>query len=323
MSDILSQDEVDSLLSGLTTGKVEAETDTGPDPQEVQAYDFTRQDQVVRGRMPTFELVNERLAKEMRAGVSNLLHTSVGIALKATDTMKFAEFTRSLPVPTSLHLFRMEPLRGFALMVLESRLVYNLIDTFFGGRGDGKAKIEGREFTPIETVMIQRVVDVCLEALKKAWRPVEVIDTVFVRSEMNPQFATVLLPSDLVIVSRFEVELEQSAGLITVSLPYAMIEPIRSKLNAGFQSDTLEVDQAWQRRMREILHAAEVTFGVALGATEITGERLIHLRVGDVIQLDKNAEERLTGLVAGVPKFKGYAGTQRGCQAFKVDSRLE
>ena len=180
--------------------------------------------------------------------------------------MKFSEFTRSLPVPTSLHLFRMEPLRGFALMVLESRLVYNLIDTFFGGRGDGKAKIEGREFTPIETVMIQKVVAACLEALKKAWRPVEVIDTVFVRSEMNPQFATVLLPSDLVIVSRFEVELEQSAGLITVSLPYAMIEPIRSKLNAGFQSDALEVDQAWVRRVREILHAADGEFRCHLWA---------------------------------------------------------
>ncbi|MFO7497188.1 MAG: flagellar motor switch protein FliM [Desulfobacterales bacterium] len=323
MSDILSQDEVDSLLSGLTTGKIEAETDTGPDPEAVQAYDFARQDQVVRGRMPTFELVNERLAKEMRAGVSSLLHTSVGVGLTATDTMKFSEFTRSLPVPTSLHLFRMEPLRGFALMVLESRLVYNLIDTFFGGRGDGKAKIEGREFTPIETVMIQKVVAACLEALKKAWRPVAVIDTVFVRSEMNPQFATVLLPSDLVIVSRFEVELEQSAGLMTVSLPYAMIEPIRNKLNAGFQSDALEVDQAWVRRVREILHAAMVNFGVTLGATEITGERLIHLRVGDVIQLDNNAEERLTGLVEGVPKFKGFAGSHRGCQAFKVDSRLE
>lgn len=323
MSDILSQDEVDSLLSGLTTGKVEAETDTGPAPGEIQPYDFARQDQVVRGRMPTFDLVNERFAKEMRAGVSGLLHTSVGVSLTATDTMKFSEFTRSLPVPTSLHLFRMEPLRGLALMVLESRLVYNLIDTFFGGRGDGKAKIEGREFTPIENVMIHKVVATCLKALKKAWNPVEVIDTVFVRSEMNPQFAAVLLPSDLVIVSRFEVELEQSAGLITVSLPYSMIEPIRSKLTAGFQSDALEIDQAWQRRVREILHAAVVNFGVELGTTEITGERLIHLSVGDVIQLDKDAEQPLTGMVEGIPKFRGFAGTQRGCQAFKIDSRLE
>jgi flagellar motor switch protein FliM len=323
MSDILSQDEVDSLLGGLTAGKVETETDTGPDPGEIQAYDFACQDQVVRGRMPTFDLVNERLAKEMRDGVSGLLHTSVGVSLTGTDTMKFSEFTRSLPVPTSLHLFRMEPLRGFALMVLESRLVYNLIDTFFGGRGDGKAKIEGREFTPIESVMIHKVVATCLEALEKAWNPVQVIDAVFVRSEMNPQFATVLLPSDLVIVSRFEVELEQSAGLITVSLPYAMIEPIRSKLNAGFQSDALEIDQAWQRRLREILQAAVVNFGVELGATEITGERLIHLSAGDVIQLDNDAEQCLTGMVEGIPKFRGFAGTRRGCQAFKIDSRLE
>ena len=141
----------------------------------------------------------------------------------------------------------MEPLRGYVLLVLESELVFNLIDTFFGGRGLGKTKIEGREFTSIEEVMIGKVVDSCLKDLENAWGPVEAVKTAYVRSEVNPQFATIVPPTDLVIVSKFELELEHSSGTISLCMPYAMIEPIRNKLAAGFQSDALEVDHTWRK----------------------------------------------------------------------------
>ncbi len=323
MGEILTQDEVDSLLSGLSAGKVDAETDTEKEEAgDVTAYDFASQERVIRGRMPTFEVINERFAREIRASFSSLLHTTVDISSEALDTLKFSEFGRSLPVPTSLHVFKLEPLRGHGLLVLESQLVFNLIDTFFGGKGTGKARVEGREFTPIEDTMVKKVVMACLEDLETAWAPVEPVKATLVRSEVNPQFAAIVLPTDLVIVTRFEVELEQSAGTLIVCLPYAMIEPLRNKLSAGFQAETEDVDYTWLNRLKEIILDSEVELRVQLGKAQIKGERLVYMKPGDVIQLDQDAEETLTGMVEGLDKLTGYAGVQRGVQAFRVDKRL-
>ncbi len=321
MSEVLSQNEVDSLLSGLTAGKIEVDKEPEAEPEGVSSYDFASQERVIRGRLPTFQVINDRFAGEISNSLSGLLFTNVDVSSESVETLKFSEFGRSLPVPTSLHVFRMAPLRGHGLMVLESQLVYNLIDTFFGGKGTTKAKIEGREFTSIENVMIRKVVMACLKDMEKAWTPVEKISAIFVRSEVNPQFATIVLPTDLVIVAKFEVELEQSAGTITLCFPYAMIEPIRSKLAAGFQSDRLEIDHTWQRRVKERILESEVAMRVVLGSTEITGERLLNLKPGDVIQLDQDAGEPLLGLVEEVPKFRGHAGVQRKFQAFKIEER--
>ena len=323
MSEILSQDEVDSLLNGLSSGNVDAETDTPPEAGEAVAYDFSSQDRVIRGRMPTFQVINDRLAREISASLTNLLKTKVDVNGNAIETQKFAEFCRSLPVPTSLHVYRMLPFRGNALLVMESQLVFNLIDTFFGGQGNGESKVEGREFTAIEGRMIGKVVIACLKDLEKAWQPVEPIQAEFVRAEVNPQFTTIVMPEDLVIVSHFELDWDQSAGTITFCIPYAMIEPIRNKLVAGFQSDHLDVDITWQKRLKEIILESTVDFSVQLGSTEITGEKLIHMKPGDIIQLDQDADQCMQGLIEGMTKFNGFAGIQRKHQAFKIDNRVE
>jgi len=323
MSEILSQNEVDSLLQGLSTGKVETETDIAPDSDDITTYDFAHQERVIRGRMPTFEVINERFARQMNASISTLLHSTVDITADSMETLKFSEFGRSLPVPTSLHIFKMDPLRGYVLLVLESELVFTLIDTFFGGGGSGKTKIEGREFTSIEEVMISKVVSSCLKDLETAWAPVEAVKTSYVRSEVNPQFATIVPPTDLVIVSKFELELEQSSGTISLCLPYAMIEPIRNKLSAGFQSDALEVDNTWRSRLKSIIMSSAIELVVELGNAEISAERLINLKAGDIVQLNRDAEQSLIGYIQGIPKLEGYAGIQRGYQALQIEKRMD
>jgi len=197
MSEILSQDEVDSLLDGLDSGDVETESDVVvPEPvEDIVKYDFTSQDKVVRARMPTFDVINERLSREVRATLSSLLQTNVDVSANPFDTLKFSEFVRSLPVPTSLHVFRMEPLRGHGLIVFESQLVYNLIDTFFGGEALGKARVEGREFTTIEEVMIKKAVVAVLKNIEASWAPIEPVKAALIRSEMNPQFTASLFSS--------------------------------------------------------------------------------------------------------------------------------
>ena len=324
MTEILSQDEVDSLLEGLDSGEVATETDV-PDMEAaegVTAYDFSSQDKVIRARMPTFDVINERLSREVRATLSSLLQTNVDVSANPFDTLKFSEFVRSLPVPTSLHVFRMEPLRGHGLIVLESQLVYNLIDTFFGGEALGKARVEGREFTTIEEVMIKKAVVAVLKNIATSWVPIEPVKTALIRSEMNPQFTAIVLPTDLVIVTRFEIELEQSAGNLVVCYPYSMIEPMRNKLSSGIQAEVEEVDTNWRRMIREVILDSEVNVRIQLGRTEITGEQLLYMQKGDVIQLDNDASDPLICYVDGLEKLTGFVGVQRGFQAFKVEEKI-
>jgi flagellar motor switch protein FliM len=320
MNKVLSQDEVDALLRGMSGGEIEVETGAGGGADGVVVYDLTNQDRIIRGRMPTLEIINDRFARLFRTTISASLRKIVDITTTSVDMVKFGEFMRSLPVPTSLHIFKMDPLRGHAVFVLESKLVFNLVETFFGGDGSGEVKVEGRDFTAIEQQLTRKVVLMALKDLEQAWKPVHDLTLVYQRTENNPQFASIVPPSDVVIVVKFEMEMEHAAGTITVCIPYSTIEPIRGKLYAGFQSDQLEVDHEWMRRFRAQLRDAEVEVTIEVGRTEILSGELLKLKVGDIISLDKDISEALVALVQGVPKFIGRAGSYKGNKAFKVET---
>lgn len=322
MAKILTQDEVDALLKGMGGGEVETETDDSGDSEGITPYDLTSQDRIIRGRMPTLEIINDRFARFFRQTMSTALRKVIDISAFSIDMIKFGEFMRALPVPTSLHIFKADPLRGHAIMVIETKLVFNLVDSFFGGSGRGYIKVEGRDFTPIESRLIAKIIKMALEDLEKAWNPVHPLTLSYVRGETNPQFASVVAPTEVVIVIKFEVELEQTVGTLIICLPYSTIEPIRSKLYAGFQSDQLEVDTAWINRFIERVREAEVDMTVELGRTMITGEDIMNLAVGDVIMLRHDVREPLEVKVEGVPKFKVFAGSSRGQKAVRVVSDI-
>ena len=322
MAKILTQDEVDALLKGMGGGEVETETDDGGGGEGITPYDLTNQDRIIRGRMPTLEIINDRFARFFRQSMSTALRKVIDISAFSIDMIKFGEFMRALPVPTSLHIFKADPLRGHAIMVIETKLVFNLVDSFFGGSGRGYIKVEGRDFTPIESRLVTKVIKMALEDLEKAWNPVHPLTLSYVRGETNPQFASVVAPTEVVIVIKFEVELEQTVGTLIICLPYSTIEPIRSKLYAGFQSDQLEVDTAWINRFIERVREAEVNMQIELGRTMITGEDIMNLAIGDVIVLKHDVKEPLEVKVEGVPKFKVFAGTSRGQKAVRVVSDI-
>ena len=219
---------------------------------------------------------------------SSALRKVIDVSSFSVDMIKFGEFMRSLPVPTSLHIFKAEPLRGHGIMVIETKLVFNLVDNFFGGSGRSFIKIEGRDFTAIENQLINKVIQMALKDMEKAWTPVHPLSLSFVRSETNPQFASVVPPTEVVIVIKFEVELEQSVGTLIICLPYSTIEPIRSKLYAGFQSDQLEVDHAWIDRFIAQVRQAEVEITVELGHATMSANELLHLKEGDVVLLNRD-----------------------------------
>ncbi len=311
MGQILSQEEVDALLKGVVGGDIETETDIPDmdDAGDAHSYDFSAQDKVIRGRMPSLDAINDRFARFFRNTLSSMLRRMVDITPVSLDTLKFGNFMRSLPVPSSIHIIRVEPLHGNALVVIETKLVFALIDSFFGGRGAGAMKVEGREFTPIEQRMLYKVVDAAIKELSNAWQPVYALDFSYVRGEMNPQFAGIIPNDDVLIVVQFDIEMEEMSGNIMVCIPYQLIEPIRDRLYASFHTEEkTNVDSAWVSRFKSELMGVNVELSVELGKASITSRELIALKPGDVLVLDKDIQDELMVLVQDLPKYYSRPG---------------
>ena len=323
MGQVLSEGEVDALLKGVGDGEIETETDQADNKTGVTKYDLTSQEKIIAGRLPTLDIINQMFSRLFRQTFSGMLRKAVEVNAVSTDTVKFGEFLRSLPIPASLHIFRMEPLRGHGLMFVESKLVSAIVDTFFGGTNEKESTIADRDFSAIEIRMTKNVVLGALEDFEKAWKPVFEVNTNYVRSEINPQFAAIVPPTDIVLVIVFEIDLEFTSGSVTISIPYSTIEPIMPKLKANFQAETQEVDRVWIQRVREEMLTTEVEIIAQLGKTKITSERLVELKVGDTIMLGNDVTDPLEITVQGMPKVKGFPGVSRGLKAIQVTEIIE
>lgn len=322
MSSILTQEEVDALLRGISGGKIETEVDEQLDATGVISYDLTSQDRIIRGRMPTLEMTNEKFARMFRATLSSALRKVINVTTLSTDMIKFGEFLKTLPVPTSMHLFKMDPLRGSALFVMESKIIFLLVDIIFGGSGTSVFKVEGREFTAIENNLIKRLVLSAMSDLEKAWKSLIDLTVTYQRSEINPQFMQVVPPTDVVVVVNFEIEMDYASGIMSLCIPYSNLEPVRDKLQTGYQSEQLEVDKVWAQRFKDCLLSSKADIVVEMGHTQISGKDLISLQKGDVVRLDRYVTDPFDVLVEGVPKFKGFAGLYKGNQAVQISKLI-
>lgn len=326
MGQILSQEEVDALLKGVVGGDIETESDISvtDEGEEAQAFDFAAQDKVIRGRMPSLDAINDRFARFFRNTLSSMLRRMVDVTPVSLDTLKFGNFMRSLPVPSSIHIIRVEPLRGNALVVLETKLVFALIDSFFGGRGAGAMKVEGREFTPIEQRILYKVVDAAIKELGTSWQPVYDLDFSYVRGEMNPQFAGIIPNDDVLIVVQFDIEMEEMSGNIMICIPYQLIEPIRDRLYASFHAEEkTNVDSAWVSRFKSELMGVKVDISAELGRTSITSRELASLKKGDVLVLDKDVQDELLVSVQNLPKFHARPGKIKDTMAVDIVSVVD
>jgi len=317
MNKILAQNEVDALLRGLTGGEIDSEAAEEVDDSGIVPFDLANQDRIIRGRMPVLEIVNDKFARLCTSALTNMVRKRVELNPLFIDMIKFGDFMRSLPVPTSINIFKMDPLRGNALAVVDARLVFALVESFFGGQGS-QPKIEGREFTRIEQAIVDKVIKIVLSNMEDSWRPVHDVSFELVRSEINPQFAAIVPPSDVVVVISFEVELETAIGSLTICLPYATIEPIRSKLHASFQTERLEVDHVWVSRLKERLMETPVEMRVHFGDAKLSGNQILRLKQGDVIMLDTDVDALLDVSMEGVTKFWAVPGTFKGSTAIQI-----
>jgi flagellar motor switch protein FliM len=313
VQDLLSQDEIDALLHGVDDGAVE--TDIDLDPKAVKNYDLTSQDRIVRGRMPTLEMINERFARYTRISMFNLLRRTADVSVGGIQILKFGEYVHTLYVPTSLNMVKFRPLRGTALFILDAKLVFKLVDNFFGG--DGRhAKIEGREFTPTELRVVQMVLQQAFVDLHEAWRAVKKIDFEYINSEVNPSMANIVSPSEVVVVSTFHVELDGGGGEMHITMPYSMVEPIREVLDAGLQSDSDERDDRWVNALREDIMDAKVDLETEIVSRELTLRDIVDLRAGDIIPINMPISHVLTA--NGIPMFQTQLGRSGENLALKI-----
>ena len=316
--DFLSQEEVDALLKGVT-GETEEEAPAEADGA-VKAYDLGRQERIVRGRMPTLELINERFARLFRIGLFNYIHKSTEISVGPIRVQKYSEFIRNLVVPTNLNLITVKPLRGTGLFVFDPNLVFLVVDSMFGGDGRFHTRVEGRDFTPTEQRIIQGMLHVVFTEYENAWKPVYPIKFEYVRSEMNTQFANIATPSEIVVAVTFSLELGGNSADMHLCLPYAMVEPIRDVLYSTMHSEQAGVDKRWTTTLSRQLQEAEVEVVVPLAGTQVTLGEVVELKVGDVVPL--LIEDSVQATVAGVPVLQCRYGIRNGQYALKVERFL-
>ncbi|MDO6705186.1 MULTISPECIES: flagellar motor switch protein FliM [unclassified Photobacterium] len=319
MTDLLTQDEIDALLHGVDD--VEDDHPKQEPGSGVISFDFSSQDRIVRGRMPTLELINERFARHMRISLFNMLRKTAEVSINGVQMLKFGEYQNTLYVPTSLNMVRFRPLKGTALITMEARLVFILVENFFGGDGRFHAKIEGREFTPTERRIVQMLLKLVFEDYREAWSPVMGVEFEYLDSEVNPTMANIVSPTEVIVVSSFHIEVDGGGGDFHVVMPYSMVEPIRELLDAGVQSDKMDTDVRWSKALRDEVMDVEINLRAKLMDIDLTLRDLMELRNGDVIPVE--LPESATLYVEDLPTYRGKMGKSGDHVAMKITEKLK
>jgi len=322
MTDLLSQDEIDALLHGVDEVEEDDISEVGgAHGASTMDYDFSSQDRIVRGRMPTLELVNERFARHMRISLFNMMRRTAEVSINGVQMIKFGEYIHTLFVPTSLNMVRFRPLKGTGLITMEARLVFILVDNFFGGDGRYHAKIEGREFTPTERRIIQMLLKLIFEDYKEAWAPVMDVSFEYLDSEVNPAMANIVSPTEVIVISSFHIELDGGGGDFHVALPYSMLEPIRELLDAGVQSDREDTDYRWSKALRDEIMDVYVDLSTQLLEMELPLHHVMELKDGDIIPIEM--PENITVYIEDLPTYRAKLGRCRDNVAIQISEKIK
>ena len=317
---LLSQDEVDALLAGVT-GESEPQEEQRDDASGVRAYDLSSPDRVVRHRMQTLELINERFARRLRGALLSFMRRNADITVGNLRIMKYSDFERNLPVPSNLNMVALKPLRGASLFTFDPNLVFLVIDSMFGGHGRYNTRVEGRDFTTTEQRIIGRLLEITLESYRSAWENVYPIETEYIRSEMHTKFASISSSNEIVVVTSFQIELGAAGGKLNICLPYSMIEPLRDLLTRPLQEGgSDEIDRRWTHQLSREVRAAQVELAVEFAQINMTVGELMRLQVNDILPV--SVPETVTAHVGGVPVLEGNYGTYNGKMALRVQKML-
>ncbi len=320
---ILSQDEVNALLRGIVEGDVETQkSEFKEESRKLREYNLASQERVIRGRMPTLEIVNERFSRFFQVTLSSTIRKAVEFSPVSTEMIKFGEFIKKVSLPSNINILRLEPMKRNFLLVIDARMVYLLVDHLFGGMGRGHVKVEGRDFSPIESRITRNILNLAMGDFEKAWAPVHQIGITSIRSEINPQFASIVAPTEMVISLTYRLEIDGQGRPVYICIPYSTIEPIKEKLYTGFQSDQYEVDNRWILRLRSQLDTVVVKVVAELGHTRARLSDVMAWKPGDILQLDQHVDDPINVTVEKAVRFRGRPGVFRSNRAVRIEERV-
>ena len=318
MEKVLSQEEVDALLKGVSDGNIETEAQGNASPADIRSYDLTNQDRIIRGRMPTMEIINDRFSREASASLFRFLGRMAEVKMESFESIKYGEFLKKLPSPVSLSLFRTEPFLGTSLFFVDSGLIFLIVDILFGGRGRLRENAEERDFTAMENRIIRRLIDLFLGNLQKAWSVLEKMTFSFVRSEQNPQFANFIAPSDIVLATTFQIQLEWERAHMGYCIPYSTVEPVKDRLYGRYLSEYAEIDQTMRKRISGHLTHLPLELSVQIGTVTVSLRDLLRLKTGDVLRLDASPQDPHLLKIQDVVKGTCVAGQRNGSYAVEL-----
>lgn len=317
MDKILSQEEVDALLQGVQSGEIETEPQK-VESEGVRVYDFLKEGQIVPARLQGLEIITDKFTKNFRNSVSSAIMKFVDINTRAIDIMRFGEFMNTIPLPSSINVIKIEPLKGYILIIIDASMIFAFIEYFFGGNGGGRVKIEGRQFTPIEQKIIKKLISIAITDLVSAWSTVVPVNAEHISSEMNPRFVTIASPSEYVVKIEIAIEVEGSKGKLFLCIPYSVIEPIKDKLSTNTQTSSSVVDEECLEQICLMIMDTAVDVIVEIGEAELSINDLLNIEIGNIVMLNKSISDELIVKVEGVPKFKCLPGFRKGSQAIKI-----
>jgi flagellar motor switch protein FliM len=309
MGDILSQAEIDALLSALSEGQVDTvEMDNAKTHKKVRIYDFKRPNKFSKDQIHSLQNIFEKYCRALTTYFAGHLHSVIDTKVLSVEQITYDEFIRSLPNPTILALFTLNPLEGTVLLEMSSSLAFSVVERLLGGIGQDLEK--NRDLTEIERTIIEHRLAQMISLLQEAWEEVYPINPQFAALETNPQFTQIVAPNEMIVLVTIQVKIGEMAGMINICLPYLVLEPILNKLNTLFlfsaQSRVNSSENAGMIRRK--IEWAKVEMIAFLGDTEILVKDLLNLAPGDVIPLTQNVQEPLPIYVGNFVKFKGLPG---------------
>ena len=321
MNEHLSQEEIDTLLKGVDSGEVSTESGRLSAAGEVIPYELGSQDLTHGSHIPAMDMVNERFARRFEKSMSNMIRRSVEVSVEGVQLQKFKDFSGNLKTPANLNLININPLHGSGLFVIEPELVLSTVDNFFGGDGRYQVNMEDREFTPTENHVIQLLLGMSFNDLASAWEPLINLDFVYLRSETDPQFASIVSPDEVVVVTTFSVELDGGNGALHVVMPNSMLDPIKDLDRTGTGAEQNGIDEEWIRALKDGMKQAVVEIDCSMAHTKLALSDVLRLNPGDVIPVD--LPELVMVRATKTPIFRGVIGVSNGKNAVQFVMPIE
>jgi flagellar motor switch protein FliM len=319
MEKILTKAEIEALLNAVFDGRIEPEKELSKSEGTVVTYDLFNTE-AHKGFVPNLDIIYDSFIRYSRVNLSNRLRKSVEIKKVGARSYKFDDFLQTLPSPACMAIFKIEPLKGAALISFDSTLVLALVDSLLGGTGSSKVSMANRLFTTIELRLVEKIVKDMLQDLEKAWAPLYASHMNLLRMEMNPRLVNIVPPEYQIVTMSLKIQIEEISGNIVFAIPYMTIDPIRDKLKAGMQFDLMAIDPQWSFRLSTGLLHAPLNISVEMGNAGISLRELLDLAPGDTIMLDKACSSEMTIKVEGVPKYLGVPGIHHGNKAIQISN---